>query len=310
MRIAAIGGNGFVGSALVRYLIAAGHKVTILDNHTRPVGLFHTDVVDIVGDIRSPSDVKMAISDVDAIIHLAAIVGTPACDENPAEARDINVIGTQVINEVRRKDQPLLFASTGNVYGSVTDEICTENTLLRPTTLYAENKAEAEGIIEAKGNFAILRFTTGFGVSAKMRYDSLINNWVDIVAKEGQLDVYQPNAIRSFIDVSDMARAFLFMLENFESVKNEKFNVGAEDMLLTKSQVAEIIKRNMPYDLSFTEGPVDKDMRDYYVDFSKMKKAGFETSIDIHQGVKRLIEKIKKEHGITESSKQIEIARI
>lgn len=300
MRVTILGGNGYVGSQLTRILLQNGFEVTVMDKYVRPsLDVFPSNgwinrptLIDMTGDICNPLDVKMAIKDADIIVHLAAIVGTPACDDDPKLAWEVNAIGTRVIALCRTPDQPIIFASTGNVYGAVTEELCTEYTLVNPLTVYAMSKAEAECSVLPNG--IVLRFTTGFGVSPKMRYDALINNWVDIASKKGKLDVYQPDAIRSFIDVFDMASAIYFMINHMNEYKGEIFNVGNESINVQKKEIAKKIDTFLTCDISFVSGPIDKDARDYVNSFEKLAKTGFKPQISLDLGIHNLVRKIAR----------------
>jgi nucleoside-diphosphate-sugar epimerase len=297
-KILVTGGAGYVGSILVQHLLNKGYKVRVLDNlrfgQTCHIPFFSNKNYEFIwGDIRNKKKVREAIKGVDAIIHLAAVVGAPACRENPRLARETNVLGTKVINKLRSNDQPLIYASTGSVYG-VLDEVCTEKSPVNPVSLYGELKKRAEDEIMSKPNSIALRFATAFGVSPRLRYDSLlINNFVFEACQRKQLIVYEGQVKRTFIHVQDMAKALIYALEHFQKMKNQVYNVGSEKMNFTKKDIALKIKEKIPFFLYFAEIGEDEDKRDYEVSYAKIRKAGFSTKISINEGIDELIKAFK-----------------
>ncbi len=293
-KILVTGGAGFVGAVLVNLLLNKGYKVRVLDNlmygQTTHLPFFINKNFEFVnGDVRKKRAVKKALKNVDMIIHLAAIVGAPACNLNSRLARETNLTGSRNINQLRGKNQPLIFASTGSNYGKL-EEICTEKSPLNPVSLYGKTKVIAEEEIMKKGNSTALRFATGFGVSPRFRYDSLlINDFVFQACKNKQLVIYEADVKRTFIHVYDMARSFLFAIENFKKMKDEVYNVGSEKMNYTKKDIALKIKEKIPFFLYFAEIGEDEDKRDYEVSYGKIRKIGFETKISLDEGLDELI---------------------
>lgn len=180
MKILVTGGAGYVGAALVPMLLETGAEVVLLDNFTwglKPILHFasHDSLEIVSGDIRSVESVREAMKGCDAIIHLAAVVGYPACAADPGKARTVNVNGTRNLVE-EAGSRRLIFASTGSTYGKV-QGICTEETPIDPLTLYGSTKWEAEKMVLDKGGVA-LRFATVFGISPRLRLDLLVNDFV------------------------------------------------------------------------------------------------------------------------------------
>ena len=178
-RILVTGGAGYVGTALLPKLLEAGHEVTVFDNlmqgGNQLLSFFRNKNFHFVnGDVTIKKDVAAAVKDKDVIIHLAAIVGFPACKNNPELATNVNVGGTRNIIETTTPEQVILYGSTGSNYGKVTD-ICTEESPLNPLSLYGETKTEAEHMLMERGNVIAYRFATAFGVSPRLRLDLLIN---------------------------------------------------------------------------------------------------------------------------------------
>lgn len=285
------GGAGYVGSVLIPELLKKGYNVQVLDNLTYEcdgiISLFNNpDFEFIKGDIRNLDDIEKSLKDVDFVIHLAAIVGYPACKAKPDLAHDVNVIGTK--NLVSRCDIPIIFASSGTNYGLI-DGICNEETRLNPLTEYSVTKKKAEGAIRKCSDFVIYRFSTGFGLSPRPRLDLLVNDFVIRAMKDKELIVFEKDYLRSFIHVKDMARSLLFAVENFDKMRGEIYNVGSEDICLTKGEVALKIKDYLDYHLKFAEFGIDPDKRNYKVSFKKIRSLGFNIKYSLDYGIQEMI---------------------
>ncbi|MDP3052549.1 MAG: NAD-dependent epimerase/dehydratase [bacterium] len=297
MKILITGGAGFVGSTLVPLLLKEGLDVTVVDNL-----MYHQDSLlgnamfknfhFILGDVRDEIVMKPAIRNADVIIHLAAIVGEPACRMRPDLAKSVNLQASKIINKLRSKNQTLIFASTGSNYGKVRT-ICTEKTPLNPLSLYGVTKTESEKIFLTKGNCIIYRFATGFGISPRLRLDLLPNDFTYKAVHERNLIVYQKDYRRTFIHVKDMAKAFAFALAHIPQMKNDVFNVGHESMNLTKENIAKKIKEKIDFYLYFAPIGHDPDFRNYEVSYKKIRKIGFTTDISIDEGLEELIKAFK-----------------
>ncbi|MBW2037183.1 MAG: NAD-dependent epimerase/dehydratase family protein [Deltaproteobacteria bacterium] len=294
MKVLVTGGAGFVGSVLTSLLLQKGHKVVVLDTlrfGADPIFSFflHPNFEFVRADVRDKEFLSLFLTDIDIVVHLAAIVGFPACKADPKTAIETNVEGTRVIAEVVGKDTPIVFASTGSCYGAIEGRLCTEDEPLRPLSLYAQTKKEAEDYLFWRGNVVVFRFATGFGVSYRLRLDLLVNDFCYRAVNERNLVIYERHFRRSFIHVLDMARAFLFAIENFKKLKDETFNVGNESMNCSKEDIAELIKRKVDYRIYYADFGKDEDARNYEVSYEKIRKAGFETTIPLDMGVDQLI---------------------
>ena len=183
MKILVTGGGGYVGNVLCRDLLNLGYNVRCLDNFHKGqcdalIGLVQDYNFEFMhGDVVNVNDVVKALDGVDGIIHLASIVGFPACAKQPSLATSVNIDGSLNILEHRNESIPLIFASTGSVYGKV-DGVCTEESPLRAVSLYGETKKAAEMEIRSAPNTISYRFATGFGVSPCMRVNLLVNDFV------------------------------------------------------------------------------------------------------------------------------------
>jgi nucleoside-diphosphate-sugar epimerase len=294
MRILVTGGAGYVGSSLVPMLLEQGHRVRVLDSlkfggHGLLPCCQNRFFELIKGDVCDEKTVARALDGVEAVIHLAAIVGYPACKKEPQLAQATNVEGTRTLLSLRKPDQRVLYASTGSIYGSVPDYVCNENTPRAPITLYGETKGQAEEMVLAAGNGIAYRFATAFGVSNRMRLDLMPNDFTYQAVRNRNLIVYEGGFKRTFVHVRDMARSFMFALERWDEVKDDVYNVGHESMNFTKEDVARQILKHVDFYLHFAEVGSDADQRNYEVSYEKIRSKGFETTIDLDRGVAELV---------------------
>lgn len=294
MKVLVTGGAGYVGCILVPQLLARGHQVRVLDDLMYGGrGLLacfaHRGFEFMKGSVLDEGQVARALDGADAVIHLAGIVGYPACKRDPRLAREVNLEGTRLIERLRAKDQPILFASTGSNYGAVVGALCTEDTPLNPLSEYGVTKTAAERHLLEAGNVVCYRFATAFGVSPRMRFDLLINDFVYQAKVNKDLIIYERTFKRTFIHVGDMARAFAFALEHYRTMRDDVYNVGSEDMNFSKEDVALLIKKRIDYYLHFAEIGKDEDQRNYEVSYAKIQGKGFKTEIDMETGIEELI---------------------
>jgi nucleoside-diphosphate-sugar epimerase len=297
MKILVTGCAGYVGTSTIPALLDEGWEVIGFDNlmfgGNQLLGFYkHKNFTFIQGDVTNKEEVKKVISGVDIIIHLAAIVGFPACERNPELTKAVNVMGTKNIVESASKDQLILFGSTGSNYGAV-DDICTEETPLNPLSLYAETKTTAEQIVLQSGNAIAYRFATAFGVSPRMRLDLLVNDFVNKLFRDGYLVVYEKRFLRTFIHVTDMAASFVFAIKNMESMRGNVYNVGDESMNYTKGEICEIINEHVSGLIHYAEVGSDADKRNYQVSFERIKKLGFTSTISLNEGVSEIASCVK-----------------
>ena len=294
-KILVTGGAGYIGTSLVPLLLEQGHTVTVFDNlmqgGNQLLSFFRNKNFNFIkGDITIKKDLEKAIhnQDYDIIIHLAAIVGFPACKNNPELAYNVNVVGTENLIEVSSPDQVILYGSTGSNYGKVTD-VCTEESPLNPLSLYGETKTTAEKLLMERGNTIAYRFATAFGVSTRLRLDLLINDFTNKCLKDGYLVVYEKEYMRTFIHVADIARSFLFGIDNVDKMIDNVYNVGDNNMNYSKEEICNMISGKTNAFVHFEEIGSDADQRNYIVSYDKIKSLGFETTINLNDGIDEII---------------------
>ena len=293
MRILVTGGAGYVGSTLVPMLLEQGHRVRVYDmlkfgGHGLLPCCQNPKFELMRGDVIDRDGMKKALDGIDAVVHLAAIVGYPACKKEPQLAQSTNVDGTRTLLDLRKPDQKVIYASTGSIYGSIPDYVCNENTPTAPITLYGETKAAAEKMVLDAGNGVAYRYATAFGVSNRMRLDLMPNDFTYQAVKNRNLIVYEGGFKRTFIHVRDMARSIMFALDRWDTVKDDVYNVGHESMNFTKEEIARQVLKHVNFYLHFAEVGTDADQRNYEVSYEKIRAKGFETTIDLDRGIAEL----------------------
>ncbi|XP_002735108.1 GDP-D-glycero-alpha-D-manno-heptose dehydrogenase-like [Saccoglossus kowalevskii] len=287
------GGAGYLGSTLVPMLLRDGYKVTVYDifrwgiNSLLPLA-GDPNLHIIKGDVCDEAHLVKVMENVDVIIHLAAVVGYPACDKEPDKACAINVGATETITKNLQSYQKLIYASTGSCYGAV-DGICSEDTPICPLTLYGSTKAKGEELVCNVGGVG-LRLATVFGVAPRMRLDLLVNDLTHKGLNLKHFDLYQGSYRRTFLHVKDAARCFILALENYDKMSGNAYNVGHESMNMTKSDIAHLIQKSVKgCRITESKNGEDKDKRDYEVSYEKIRKIGFSTTLTVQDGINELL---------------------
>ncbi|MBI2056339.1 MAG: NAD-dependent epimerase/dehydratase [Candidatus Sungbacteria bacterium] len=295
-RILITGGAGYIGSILVPALLEKGYSVTVIDNflynQNSLLDCCNNPNLEIVrGDARNKELIKHHIKDADVIIPLAALVGAPLCDKFPDEAKSINEDAVKMIASLKRSDQKMIYPNTNSGYGvGKKDAFCTEKSPLKPISLYGRTKTEAEKAVRKSGNSIVFRLATVFGVSPRMRLDLLVNDFVYRAVTDRFVVLFEADFKRNYIHVRDVARAFIYAIENFDNMKNEVYNLGLSDANLSKRELCEEIKKQVK-DFYFVEAAVgeDPDKRNYIVSNEKIESAGFMPETSLTAGISELI---------------------
>ena len=313
MQVLVTGGAGYVGSVVCRRLLSHGHGVRVLDSlmygGASILGLSHDDRFSFVrGDLRSKDTVVSALEGMDAVVHLAAIVGDPACARQPALAREVNHEASLKLFELCRRQegiQRFVFASTCSNYGRMTDlsSYLTEDSELRPVSLYAETKVAVERALlqaacEQSPVVTILRFATAFGLSPRMRFDLTVNEFTMELLTKRKVTIYGEQFWRPYLHVVDIAEAVRLTLEAPATlVHGQAFNVGDTTQNYQKGRLAELICEQIGDDCRIERIQKAEDPRDYRVRFDKVAHTlGFRISRPVEAGVREIIEAIT--HGI------------
>jgi nucleoside-diphosphate-sugar epimerase len=296
MKILITGGAGYLGSIMVPRLLAEKYEVVVLDNfmysQTSLLDVCHNPKLTIVrGDTRDKAVVTRLMKDADAIFPLACLTGAPLCAKDPVGAQTILFDAVQMILDLRSKDQIIIFPTTNSGYGvGEKGKFCTEETPLRPISLYGKLKVQAEDAILGAGNGITLRLATAFGVAPRMRLDLLVNDFVYRAVYDRFVVLFEAHFNRNFIHVADVAKAFIHGLKNFDKMKNQPYNVGLSDANISKLDLCKEIQKQVK-DFYFVEATIgeDPDKRDYIVSNEKIEKIGFKPDVSLTMGITELI---------------------
>lgn len=290
------GGGGYIGSVLVPTLLSEGFRVRVLDTfrHRQPSLLAHCldGRLEVVrADCRNERTVRAALQGVSWIIPLAAIVGAPACDADPMAATSTNVEAVRLLLRLRSREQRTLFPVTNSGYGiGETGTFCTEESPLRPISLYGRSKVEAEKAVLDAGQSITFRLATAFGASARMRLDLLVNDFTYRAVKDRFVVLFEAHFKRNYIHVRDIARVFIHGMRSFERMQGKSYNVGLSDANLSKFELCQVIKTVLPH-FQFMEAPIgeDPDKRDYIVSNARLEGTGFKPAVGLPDGIRELV---------------------
>ena len=296
MKILVTGGAGYLGSVLVPLLLEQGLAVTVLDNfmygQAPLLELCHHEKLTIVrGDARDKATVERLMRDADAVFPLACLTGAPLCAKDPVGARTVILDAIVMTLALASKEQRVIFPTTNSGYGiGEKGKFCTEDTPLRPISLYGKLKVDAEKAVLDSGHGITLRLATAFGASPRMRLDLLVNDFTYRAVNDRFIILFEAHFKRNFIHTRDVAKAFLHALDNFSAMRNEPYNVGLSDANLSKFELCQEIKKNVP-DFNFVEAAVgeDPDKRDYIVSNEKIERTGFRPSMSLSDGIRELV---------------------
>jgi nucleoside-diphosphate-sugar epimerase len=307
MNILVTGGAGYLGSVLVPRLLSSGHAVTVVDSLLYD----QTSLLDcclnrcfnfVRGDCRNESTMRPLVAKADAILPLAAIVGAPACDRDTVAAVTVNRDAIALLVRLRSPRQRILMPITNSGYGiGEHGVLCTEDSPLRPVSLYGRTKVEAEQIALDAGEAITFRLATVFGASPRMRIDLLVNDFVYRAVTDRAVVLFEADFKRNYLHVRDVARVFEHGLEHFESMKGRPYNVGLSDANLSKRELCERIQMQVP-NFVYLESAVgeDPDKRDYIVSNARIEETGWRPQFSLDDGIRELIQayRIVRHHGL------------
>lgn len=307
------GGAGYIGSLLTGFLLQAGYQVSVIDEllfggESLLGYLPHPNFNFVKANVLEPQAIQNAVPDrwpdPFAVIHLAGIVGFPACQAVGKQvAWRYNVEGTQIVYEQADKlsVQRFVYASTYSNYGLSPDgQPVTEQAHLNPQSLYAETKVAAEQYLLEQGNAhcapLIFRFATLYGISPRTRFDLIVNQFVLEAFTQRELLIYQRGYSRSFIHIQDVVRGIKLGLEAPEDkIRSQVYNLGTSSGNYTKDQIVAIILKRLPEtSLHYKDLSFGGDMRDITVSFEKIQsELGFEARLSVDDGVREVLNALR-----------------
>jgi nucleoside-diphosphate-sugar epimerase len=295
-KIFVTGGAGYLGSVLCPALLEAGHKVTVLDSflwRTNSLALCcaNQDFDVVRGDCRNEQLVAELARDADVVIPLAALVGAPLSKRDAVGTVTVNRDAVRMLCKLLSKQQRIIFPTTNSGYGvGEQGRFCTEDTPLRPISLYGTTKVEAEQAVLDRGTSITLRLATVFGMSPRMRLDLLVNDFVYRAVNDRALVIFEGHFKRNYIHVRDVARAFLHCISRFDEMQDRPYNVGLEDANLSKLELCQAIQEQLPQ-FVYLEAPIgeDPDKRDYIVSNARIYATGFMPQWPLDCGIAELI---------------------
>lgn len=290
------GGAGYLGSTLVPALLQAGHRVTVLDNFLfRQTSLNHVchdpNFQVVKGDIRVESTIAPLLKKADIVIPLAALVGAPMCSADPVGAKTVNHDAILMMLRLMSRQQRVLMPTTNSAYGSGDENnFCTEESPLKPISIYAREKVAIEGELMQRENAVSFRLATVFGMSPRMRIDLLVNDFTYRAVHDRFVVLFESQFKRNYIHVRDIARVFLHGIANFEAMRGQIYNVGLSEANVSKRELCERIAKHVP-DFTFIDAPVgkDPDQRNYIVSNAKIERTGFQPAVSLDAGIAELV---------------------
>ena len=294
------GGAGYIGSILTEFLLDLGFNVTVLDNFMyKQSSLNHlcsrSGFQVVNGDIRNMAHVQPLLKNADVIIPLAALVGAPLCNKDVVGADTTNKEAIFNMLDKVSKEQRIIMPTTNSAYGSGDENnFCTEESPLNPISKYAIDKVKVEEMLMQRENSISYRLATVFGMSPRMRTDLLVNDLTYRAVNDGYVIIFEGHFKRNYIHVRDVCDAFIHAIYNFDKMKGEIYNVGLSSANVSKLELCEIIKKQVP-NFTIVEGEIkkDPDQRNYIVSNAKLEATGFEPMYDLDFGIEELLKGYK-----------------
>jgi nucleoside-diphosphate-sugar epimerase len=295
-KVLVLGGAGYIGSIFIENLLEQKYKIITIDNFIYGQNslnhLCHNSNLSIYNiDVRNISAIRKYIKESDVIFPLAAYVGAPLCKKDPIGSHLVNYKSiVDLLSEVSTS-QMIIMPTTNSAYGSGnSDNFCDENSPLNPISEYSIQKVEIEKKLMQRENSISLRLATVFGMSPRMRLDLLVNDFVYRAYNDKYIVLFESHFKRNYIHVKDVSKAFIHSMENFETMKNQIYNVGLSDANFSKVELCNIIKKYIKDFVIFEENlKKDEDQRNYVVSNLKIEKTGFKPDYSIDDGILELI---------------------
>jgi nucleoside-diphosphate-sugar epimerase len=296
MRILITGGAGYIGTILVPMLLERGHNVTVLDTFKSGTpdlssACQYDTFEPIKGDARDTRILDDLIPKHDVLIPLAALVGAPLCKEDAIGATTLNRDAVVALAQRASGDQMIVYPTTNSGYGvGEAGKFCTEESPLRPISLYGTTKVEAEKAVLESGRGVSLRLATVFGMAPRMRLDLLVNDFTHRAVTDRALLVFEGHFKRNYIHIRDVAKGFIHAIDNHGRMRGEAYNLGLSSANLSKLELCERIKAHVP-NFVYVEAPIgeDPDKRDYIVSNEKLEATGWFPDFDLDRGIQELI---------------------
>lgn len=290
------GGAGYLGSIMVPDLLNAGYNVTVFDNfmykQTSLHHVCHNPRFNVVkGDVRVESAIAPHLKKADIVIPLAALVGAPLCNFDPVGASTINHDSVDLMLKLLSKDQMVLMPTTNSAYGTGDENnFCSEDSPLRPISLYAKEKVKVEQALMQRENAISFRLATVFGMSPRMRIDLLVNDFTYRAVYDRFVVLFESSFKRNYIHVRDVSRVFQHGITNFSKMKGQIYNVGLSEANISKRELCERIQKHVA-DFVVIDAPLgkDPDQRNYIVSNKKLEMTGFNTTVSLDDGIFELI---------------------
>lgn len=304
-RIILVGGEGYIGKVISKYMISKERNIISFDNliYNQDISNIKKNFKFIKGDIRNESNYKNLFKKDDQVVILAGLVGDPITKKYPVISEEINNQGIKKIIDfcLEAQIKNLIFVSTCSNYGLIDDEIkAKENHKLNPLSNYSIAKVKMEEYLLSKRNYTnsnitILRFSTAFGLSDRMRYDLTVNEFVKEIYFKKTLEVYDPDTWRPYCHVKDFARVILKILsEDSNNIYFEIFNVGNDKNNFTKRMIIDLISKKMDCSKVKFINNKGTDLRNYRVDFEKLeKKIDITCKYSLENGIDEITDNLK-----------------